>query len=325
MARVSKSVGSLALGAAGVALMPISPVAATVITGVAAWGAMMGTMFNVALTRWIFRAVVVMQTVTAYIMSGSVPFALAAFLAGLASDAPNMFTVPVLGTKWTIVARFVIAIPAVTLLVLAWPEGWSGLALLPLFLLLALGLFMNATMWGESNLKGPPKVKVKLGQPSPEVALPRRSGDGVFRLSEQRGQNVLLCFLRGDWCPVCQVLMRLYKKAAPSLAEHGVKLVMINPSSGEEARAFASEMGLDFEILEDANLEAAAALGIIADRKQEGRTYTLPVSFLVDRQGIVRFISGLDDPSILSADRIGEVLKSIEPGSKGAAPSAAGA
>lgn len=313
MKRLTKSWAALGLSAMGLALCTVSPIASTVITGLAPWVALIGAMtFNVPASRWAFRGTVLAQTAAAYLLSGSVPLALAAFFAFMTQDLPTEPKLKLIGSFGLGLIRYPFAAASIAAFAAAWPVGAIGFALTPAFLFLVLGILMTANGITEvaPNRKGPRNATVKIGEPAPDLILPLRSGDGQFKLSEQRGRHVLLCFLRGDWCPVCQVLMRLYRKAAPMLNEHGVKLVMINPSSGEEARAFARDMGLEYEILVDEDLRAARALGIVSKLKGlDGKQYPLPISLLVDPQGMVRFISGVDDPSLLAPNRLSETLR----------------
>ncbi len=293
---------------AGLALQLVSPIAGVVLIGLSAWGGFLTVMaFNVPISRWLYAGIAMVYAVAVYRMSASLPLTLAAFFSIAAEMMPGEIALRSLGTLPLTAARFILSGLALACVALAWPFGLEALALVPTFLLVGMNV-MFATMGMPellSNRPRPKTVTVKVGEPAPDFVLPRRSGDGEFRLSEQRGKHVLLCFLRGDWCPVCQVLMRMYRKASTVLAAHDVKLVMINPSSGEEARAFARDMGMDYEILVDNELTAAKQLGIVSEKNgMNGKPYPLPVSFLVDREGVVRFISGMDDANAVTPERI---------------------
>jgi peroxiredoxin len=322
MKKASRSYVVLGVGLAGFALVPLSPVAAAAVTGVALGLAFPNSMkFNVLASRIAQRTCIVLHALAVYLMSGSIALAAAAFCAGLAQFNPGEWFMKNLGGLPAALIRIFAGVAANVCLLLAWPFGWSALVLLPPFLIAEMAIYFNIGALAELRGGRPGKVKtqVRLFEPAPEFELPRRRDGSPFRLADEKGRHILLCFLRGDWCPFCQVLMRIYRKAAPVLAEHGVKLVMINPSSGEEAKSFAEEMNLDYEILVDADLALATKLGIVGYDKPSKMHYPLPVSFLVDQQGIVRHIFGFDDTSILDTERISAMLKTPT----GAAPAAA--
>lgn len=183
---------------------------------------------------------------------------------------------------------------------LAWPLGWWSLAVAPNFALSAL----VTTSWVTDHLKlakfDPRQTKLRVGKPAPELELPVRGSSETFSLGAETGRFVLLCFLRGDWCGFCQVIMRLYQKEAPMLARHNVKVVVINPSEGDSAVAFAKDMGLDYTLLVDKDAAMARAWGLISGSKHEGQDIPLPVSILVGPDKIVRYISRPEDVNTLT-------------------------
>jgi peroxiredoxin len=87
------------------------------------------------------------------------------------------------------------------------------------------------------------------------------------------------------------MMMRIYKREAKKLAEHGVKLVAISPSAGSDAEDFARIIGVDYLLLADPDCRAAQMFGAIAPKAFKGQDMPLPASFLVDPQGVLRFAS----------------------------------
>jgi peroxiredoxin len=127
--------------------------------------------------------------------------------------------------------------------------------------------------------------------------LPVRGGGPEFRLSEQRGGFVFLHFMRNDWCPVCQVMLRVFSKSDQLLAEHNIKLAVISPNAGPEAEAFAARMGLRYSVLIDPEHVIARRFGVFDPRGNDGKGSVLPVGFLIGPDGTLRHASHPNDVS----------------------------
>lgn len=184
---------------------------------------------------------------------------------------------------------------ALAVVPLAWGlaqpvHGW-GWALAPVLAFCAFSTFMA--------VQGPLKMRklrregwsIALGQAAPQVRLPRMGDQAEWSLADERGRYVLLCFLRGHWCAVCHIMMRIYKAEAGKLLEHGVKLVAITPDGGPEAMDFARQIGVDYTVLVDADCKVAQQFGALQAGALKGKDAPLPASFLIDREGTLRYAS----------------------------------
>jgi peroxiredoxin len=195
------------------------------------------------------------------------------------------------------------------LLLLAWPTGPWGLALLPWLIgLMALSRWTGFKR-GVRHFDQQPKP-LKVGQPMPLFRLPRRDGGELFDLAAQTGRFTLLCFVRGDWCPICHVMMRVFRKEAPELARHNVNLVAVSPEHGEAAAAFARDMGLGYAFLVDEHAQLAKQWGILDHGEYNGDPVPMPVCMLIDPNGILRFLSRPEDFSSFTDKS--KVLKLVE-------------
>ena len=79
---------------------------------------------------------------------------------------------------------------------------------------------------------------VAVGAPAPDFALP--DGDGrEWRLSEQRGQVVVLLFYPGDETPVCTKQLCSVRDNWESYAATGAEVVGISTDTTESHRKFS--------------------------------------------------------------------------------------
>jgi peroxiredoxin len=125
------------------------------------------------------------------------------------------------------------------------------------------------------------------------MTLTTRKGDTIA-LPPEDDDYLLLAFVRGDWCPVCQVQMRIYGREAPHFAERGIRLVVVSRDGGPEAAALADYLGIACDIAVDADLEVAKAFGAVDPASREGEV-PLPSAFLVGRDGVVRYATRPQD------------------------------
>jgi peroxiredoxin len=180
---------------------------------------------------------------------------------------------------------------AIVMFFLARPaHGWEW-ALVPIFLLGCFSVMGALAAPLALRKLGRDNWKVAIGQGAPEVKLPQIGTQVEWSLEGERGRFVLLCFLRGHWCAVCHIMMRIYKAEAPKLLAHGVKLVAVTPTGGPEAAEFARQIGVDYTVLIDEGNQLAQQFGALQPQAFQGKDAPLPASFLIDREGKVRYAS----------------------------------
>src|SRR5918999_3343083 len=88
-----------------------------------------------------------------------------------------------------------------------------------------------------------------VGDPAPDFELD--GIDGRFRLSDHRGERVVLLFYPGDMTPVCTKQFSSYRDAADAVAALHAVVVGISSQTLESHRAFAAEHGLTVPLLAD--------------------------------------------------------------------------
>ncbi len=185
--------------------------------------------------------------------------------------------------------------------------GWKGwLFPLPILIfngVLGWGIVKDKKQLLAKTLGG---YKVQIGRIASDFALPDQDGN-VVRLSDYKNiRHVLLVFVRGDWCPGCHMMLRTYEKNNHVFLKKNIFVMAIGPDPVGVNRDMVSRLGLDFKVLSDENQKTAMDYGVqmneydnsFAEKYEVG--IPLPASFLVDRQGIVRYVS--------RPDKVGEFL-----------------
>ncbi len=148
--------------------------------------------------------------------------------------------------------------------------------------------------------------RVQVGAEAPDFELPDQHGERV-RLSSLRGEYpILLIFVRGDWCPGCHMMLRTYERNRARFLEKGVHVIGIGPDNIEVNRDMVQRIGVGYRMLSDDTQEVSGRYGVVYNNPviELGIDYAegipLPASFLVDKTGIVRYVS--------RPDRVGEFL-----------------
>jgi len=150
--------------------------------------------------------------------------------------------------------------------------------------------------------KGP-----QVGEPAPDFEL---SGtQGPFRLSEHRGERVVLRFYPGDDTPVCTKQFCSYRDRPEEMAGLDAVVVGISHQDLASHERFTSRHGLTVPLLADVGKRVARLFGVSAPALGTRRA-----AIVVDEQGIVRYRSvhtlGID---YQDADELRSALATLDP------------
>ncbi|MDW7648287.1 MAG: TlpA disulfide reductase family protein [Nitrospiraceae bacterium] len=140
---------------------------------------------------------------------------------------------------------------------------------------------------------------VRLGEPAPNFQLRDLNGRQVV-LSELRGKVVLLNFW-ATWCGPCRVEMPAMEKLYRAFSRNDFEILAVSTDAQgvSVTRPFQQENRLTFPILHDADYRVGLTYG----------ARSLPMTFMVDRQGIVRHqVFGARDWGATEAHQLVQLL-----------------
>ena len=108
-----------------------------------------------------------------------------------------------------------------------------------------------------------------------------------MKLSDFRGNPVILAFYPADWSPVCGDQMSLYNEVLEEFRRHGAQLLGISVDGVWCHRAFADARKLHFPLLADFEPKGNVASAFGVYRTTEGISER--ALYVLDGEGIVRW------------------------------------
>jgi peroxiredoxin len=145
-----------------------------------------------------------------------------------------------------------------------------------------------------------------VGQKAPDFRLTNQENREV-QLSEVLNEGpVVLKFIRGEWCPICNTEVAALKRIAPQLKELNATLLIVNPQKLDKSLALDGKHALGFDILSDEkqeiirkfNLqftvpapvqEVYKTIGLNLPEHTADGSWNLPVpaTFVLDKKGVI--------------------------------------
>jgi len=149
---------------------------------------------------------------------------------------------------------------------------------------------------------------------APGFELPDHNGKPISSAALLEKGRVVLCFLRGRWCPFCVGQMEAMNSVAVEIATAGASLVAISPQTEKQAYFMHDQHKLAFPLLVDSHNELARQFGLVYRVPEEQqsiyrRTFVnlpfvngddswelpIPATYVIDRNGEVLFASANED------------------------------
>lgn len=146
---------------------------------------------------------------------------------------------------------------------------------------------------------------LSVGDAAPDFELD--GTEGRFRLSDHRGERVVLLFYPGDFTPVCTKQFCSYAERADDMSALDATVVGVSAQDVQSHTKFVNEKGIPVPLLADTDKKVAKAYGASAPLVGTRRAVVI-----VDEEGRVAYkhvhTLGLDFQTV---DEIREALGSV--------------
>ena len=146
---------------------------------------------------------------------------------------------------------------------------------------------------------------MRVGDEAPDFELD--GTEGRFRLSDHRGERVVLLFYPGDFTPVCTKQFCSYAERAEDMSSLGATVVGISPQDVDSHTKFVTEKEIPVPLLADTDKKVAKSYGASAPVVGTRRAVVI-----VDGEGRVAYkhvhTLGLDFQTV---DEIREALEGV--------------
>jgi peroxiredoxin Q/BCP len=129
----------------------------------------------------------------------------------------------------------------------------------------------------------------QIGEHAPDFELP--GTDGPFKLSDHRGERVVLLFYPGDFTTVCTQQFCSYRDRTAEFASLGATVVGISAQDLASHERFTAENKLTVPLLADGEQRVAEAYSVKSDKWSTDRSV-----IVIDEQGVVRYRHDPDSP-----------------------------
>lgn len=151
---------------------------------------------------------------------------------------------------------------------------------------------------------------LEAGIVAPDFCLPDENGD-FHRLSDFKGQKVVVYFYPKDNTPGCSKQACAFKNAYDDFKKENVKVIGISKDSQRSHKNFITKYELPFLLLSDIEKEAIEAYDVYQEKKMYGKTYmgVVRATYIIDEKGFIEKVYKKASPD-KNADEILEYLHS---------------
>ncbi len=155
---------------------------------------------------------------------------------------------------------------------------------------------------------------VPVGAKAPSFELPDQNGQVVSSSGLLARGPLVICFIRGRWCPFCVGQMEAMNLVVPFIEEAGASLVAISPQTVKQSYFMHDQHKLHFPLLSDGHNHVARGFGLTyrVPAMQEAlyrRAFVnlplangddswelpIPATYILNRQGAVVFATANED------------------------------
>jgi peroxiredoxin Q/BCP len=147
------------------------------------------------------------------------------------------------------------------------------------------------------------------GTPAPDFSLPDDTGS-QRRLSDYRGQHVVLYFYPKDDTPGCTTEACNFRDDYSAYVEAGVTVLGVSPDTSKSHAKFKQKFELPFPLLADVDHAVCEQYGVWGKKKFMGREYlgVLRTTFVIAPDGKIKHIF----ENVKPAEHSAEVLATLK-------------
>ena len=125
-----------------------------------------------------------------------------------------------------------------------------------------------------------------VGTPAPDFEL-FSTPDQKVKLSELKGQKVIIAFYPADWSPVCSDELTIFNEALRLFSRHNAQLLAISVDSKWSHLAFSENHKFHFPLLADFEAKGSVAKLYKAYDEIEGQCNR--VLYVLDEEGVIQW------------------------------------
>jgi peroxiredoxin len=104
---------------------------------------------------------------------------------------------------------------------------------------------------------------LQVGSKAPEFELPDQNGKIVHSSELLASDRLVICFIRGRWCPFCVGQVQAMNAVVEQLKELNGLLVAISPQTVHQSYLMADQHRLHFPLLSDTRNKVARQFGVV--------------------------------------------------------------
>lgn len=153
-----------------------------------------------------------------------------------------------------------------------------------------------------------------VGAKAPPFSLPDHDGKVISSSDLLSRGKLVLCVIRGRWCPFCVGQMEAMNLALPFIEEAGASLVAVSPQTVKQSYFMHDQHKLRFPLLSDAGNNVARQFGLTYrvpppqeavyrrafvnlpfTNGDESWELPIPATFVIDRDGTILYASANED------------------------------
>ncbi len=150
---------------------------------------------------------------------------------------------------------------------------------------------------------------LKVGQKAPDFIALDDSGQKV-KLSDFKGQKVVLYFYPKDDTPGCTVEACAFRDGFEEIKKHGAVVLGVSIDSVQSHEKFKDKFDLNFPLLADTDKKIVEAYGTWKEKSMYGKKYMgiERTTFIIDAQGKISHIF----PKVKVNEHYDEVIEALE-------------